>query len=157
METTIPSYLAAKPSRDLIIAAHQQITHQWWETAPERFDLFVSEAVINEIRQGDQVVAEKRLKIVESIPVQVFSEDVKYLIHAYRQRLGLAGSGITDLPYLAYAVAYEMTYLVTWNCRHIANGEVIKRLTLANHELGRHTPVIVTPEELLEDYPGDEL
>ena len=156
METTIPSYLAAKPSRDLITAAHQQITHEWWETASDRFELFVSEAVLNEIREGDPQVAGRRLEFVDRIDALEYSDDVDLLIHIYGRRLGLAGSGITDLPHFAYSVAYEMDYLVTWNCRHIANGEVIKRLTVANLELGRPTPVIVTPEELLAKYPEEE-
>ena len=69
LETTIPSYLAAPPSRDLIIAAHQQITHEWWRTARHRFDLYVSESVMDEIRAGDPATAAFRLQIVKGLPV----------------------------------------------------------------------------------------
>jgi hypothetical protein len=60
-----------------------------------------------------------------------------------------------DLPHVAFAVAYAMDYLVIWNCAHLANGEVIRRLREVNVELQRSTPIIVTPEELLES-PAEE-
>lgn len=72
------------------------------------------------------------------------------LVQAYDQRLGLVGRARADIVHLAFAVAYKMDYVVTWNCRHLANGETIRRLRNANQELQRTTPIIVTPEELLE-------
>ncbi len=155
LETTIPSYLAAYPSRDLVMAAHQQITHDWWRTAHDRFDLYISEAVLDEIRRGDADAAERRLETVADLAVLAFSQDVESLIRTYDRRLGLAGYGRADLPHFAFAVAYKMDYLVTWNCAHIANGQVIRRLLAVNNEIGRPTPVIVTPEELSMTYPGD--
>ncbi len=155
LETTIPSYLAAYPSRDLIIAAHQQITHDWWRDARDRFDLYISEAVLNEIRSGDAEAAARRLEIVEGLPVLELNDDVRNLVHEYDERLGLLERGRADLPHFAFAVGYEMDYLVTWNCRHIANGEIIRRLIHANAKLSRPTPLIVTPEETL-DVPEEE-
>lgn len=156
LETTVPSYLIARPSRDLVTAAHQQITHDWWDTAKERFDLYVSEAVLDEIRAGDPDRAARRMEIVAGLDVLGFSDDVEALVRAYHRRLGLVGSATADLPHFAYAVAYSMDYLVTWNCKHIANGQIIRRLNVVNGELKRATPVIVTPEELLTTFPGDE-
>ena len=156
LETTIPSYLAAHPSRDLIMAAHQQITHDWWLNAKDRFDLYISDAVLNEIRGGDHDAAARRLAIVNGLPVLQLSDDVRNLVHEYDQRLGLVGRARADLPHFAFAVAYQMDYLVTWNCRHIANGEVIRRLLDANAELQRPTPLLVTPEEILSTPDEDE-
>ncbi len=153
LETTIPSYLAAYPSRDLIIAAHQQITHEWWRDAPKRFNLYISEAVLDEIRGGDPDAAVRRLAIVDKLPILELNDDVRALVHAYDQRLGLEGRARADLPHFAFAVAFAMDYLVTWNCAHIANGEIVRRLREANAELNRFTPLIVTPEEILET-PG---
>jgi predicted nucleic acid-binding protein len=149
LETTIPSYLAAHPSRDLVMAAHQQITHDWWLNAHNRFDLYISDAVLGEIRGGDADAAARRLAIVDGLPVLQLNDDVRILVHEYDRRLGLAGRARADLPHFAFAVAYQMDYLVTWNCRHIANGEVIRRLLDANAELQRPTPLLVTPEEIL--------
>lgn len=156
VETTIPSYLVARRSRDLVTAAHQQITDDWWETAKNRFHLYISEAVLDEIRGGDSDYAARRIEAVAELDVLAFSGDVESLIRIYDQRLGLVGSATADLPHFAYAVAYDMDYLVTWNCSHIANGQVIRRLTVVNTEIGRQTPVIVTPEELLPVFPGDD-
>jgi hypothetical protein len=157
IETTIPSYLVARASRDVVIAAHQQITHDWWPTAKERFDLYISEAVLNEIRDGDPAYAAKRLDIVADLDVLAFGDDVAFLTREYERRVVLTGSAITDLAHFAFAVAYRMDYLVTWNCKHIANGQVIRRLAKANDDLGRSTPIIVTPEELLSRlFEGDE-
>lgn len=156
LETTIASYLAAHPSRDLIIAAHQQITHDWWLSARDRFELYISDAVLNEIRGGDPDAARRRLAIIDGLPVLQLNEDVRSLVHEYDRRLGLAGRARADLPHFAFAVAYEMDYLVTWNCRHIANGEMIRRLLDANAALRRPTPLVVTPEEILSTPEEDE-
>ena len=156
LETTIPSYLVARPSRDIIVAAHQQITHDWWRDAREHFDIYISEIVLTEIRIGNPDVATRRLAIVEELPILEINDEVQNLVNIYAQRLGLTGRAQADLPHIAFAAAYAMDYLVTWNCAHIANGAVIRKLLDINLELQRHTPIIVTPEELLE-FPGGEL
>lgn len=89
------------------------------------------------------------MNIIRGLSVLAFTDDVGSLIRQYHARFVLTGSAATDLAHFAYSVAYNIDYLVTWNCRHIANGQVIRRLTKTNHEIGRSTPVIVTPEELL--------
>jgi hypothetical protein len=154
VETTIPSYLAAQPSRDLIVAAHQQITHEWWRDARERFELFVSEAVLAEIRAGDPDMVIRRLELVDGLPILELNNDVRTLVRAYDQHLGLRGRARADVPHFAFAVAYRLDYLVTWNCAHIANGEVIRRLLAVNANLNRTTPLIITPEEILESPEG---
>ncbi|HTG36467.1 MAG TPA: type II toxin-antitoxin system VapC family toxin [Thermoanaerobaculia bacterium] len=148
LETTIPSYLAGRPSRDLIVAAHQQITQEWWSRAKESFSLYISEAVLEEIRAGDPEMATRRLEIVSGLPVLGIRDDVRSLVRVYHGQLGLPPQAGADLVHIAIAVAYEVDYLVTWNCKHIANGQVIRRLLELNRKLGRSTPVIVTPEEL---------
>lgn len=150
IETTIPSYLAAYPSRDLVIAAHQQITHEWWRTAADRFDLYMSEAVLDEIDAGNSDAAARRRSIIEDLRILKSTNDVASLVNVYGSCLGLAGRARADLVHIAFAVAYDMDYLVTWNCRHIANGETILRLNKVSVRLGRATPVIVTPEGMLE-------
>ena len=150
IETTIPSYLAARASGDLIVAAHQKITQDWWKTAQERFNLYVSEAVLAELRAGDPEATKRRLDIIEHLPILAVNEDVRTLTAHYLKNLGLSGKSQADIPHFAFAVSYQMDYLVTWNCSHIANGEMIKRLITVNTVIKRPTPVIVTPEEILE-------
>ena len=155
LETTIPSYLAARPSRDSIIAAHQQITRDWWRDARTYFNVHISEAVLSEIRAGDSEAVARRLAVVEGLPIVETNDDVRSLVYIFDQRLGLTGRAQSDVIHIAFAVAYAMDYLVTWNCAHIANGAVIRRLMDINSELHRRTPIVVTPEEL--PMPGGEL
>jgi hypothetical protein len=89
------------------------------------------------------------MELVADAEVLMFSPDVEALGLEYEQRLGLTGSAVSDLPHFAYSVAYNMDYLLTWNCRHIANGQIIKKLAEVNRTLGRPTPIIVTPDELM--------
>ncbi|OQX05905.1 MAG: hypothetical protein BWK80_51495 [Desulfobacteraceae bacterium IS3] len=149
LESTIPSYLASLPSRDLIAAAHQQITHEWWLKARSYFEIYVSEAVLEEIRRGDPDAAVRRLAFVEKIPILALTDDVKSVADTYYKELGLPSKARLDVIHIAYAVVYESDYLLTWNCNHIANGVVIRKLQALNRTLGHKTPVIVTPEELL--------
>ena len=79
LETTVISYLTAKPSRDLIIAAHQELTNEQWENRRKHFDLFVSQLVIQEVKAGDKNASQKRLSILEPIPLLELNEDVTSL------------------------------------------------------------------------------
>ena len=150
LETTVPSYLVARSSRDLVTAAHQQITHEWWRVARHRYELFISASVLDEIRRGDPDAAARRLALVEGLPVVEVNEDVSSLFEIYNKELGLPKRAEVDVLHIAFAVGFGMDYLLTWNCAHIANGEVVRRLLQVNETLGKPTPVIVTPEELLE-------
>jgi len=154
VETSVISYLAAHSSRDLVVAAHQQITHEWWQTAFERFDLFVSQLVIREISKGDPAVAQRRLALSSNLAILTVTARAEELVKVYGQRLGLAANAHADLLHIATAVDAMTDYLVTWNCSHIANGQVVRRLMAVNNELGVSTPLITTPEALLD--PGDQ-
>ena len=149
VETTIPSYLAAEPSRDVVIAGRQRVTHEWWQSAFDRFQLFTSQAVIAEIQMGDPKAAAKRLQIMSRLPVLALTDEIGRLASMYQVELGLPGR-LADTQHVAFAVHHEMDYLVTWNCAHIANGAIIRRLMKTNERLGLFTPLIVTPDELVE-------
>ena len=112
--------------------------------------MYISEAVLTEIRLGDPEAAARRLAVVEGLPVAEINDEVRQLVHIYAQRLGLAARAQADLPHIAFAVAYGMDFLITWNCAHLANRVVIRRLLDLNSELHRYTPMIITPEDLLE-------
>jgi predicted nucleic acid-binding protein len=155
VETTIPSYLIARPSRDLVVAGHQQITIEWWERSRDHFELFISEAVLEEIRAGDAELARRRLDEVGELPILRIDEECRRLADVYSARLGLHAGAQADIVHIATAVAYELDYLVTWNCRHIANGRIIRRLMATNDEIGLRTPLILTPEELLYGWEGE--
>jgi len=115
VETTIPSYLAAFPSRDLVTAANQQITHEWWRTAHQRFELAVSDAVVGEISAGDAAMAAKRLELVSNLRLLLLDDEVVRLVDFYKSRLGMPKKAESDLFHLAFAVRYSVDYLVAWN------------------------------------------
>jgi predicted nucleic acid-binding protein len=148
LETTVISYLAARPSRDVIVLAHQEITRQWWGTR-QRFDLYVSTVVLEEAALGDPEVARERLRYVEALPVLAASERIEQVAAAYFRELRFPDKAIRDAAHLAFACANSVDYLLTWNCAHIANAALRRQLTRLNERLGLPTPTICTPEELL--------
>lgn len=150
METTIISYLTARPSRDVVVAGHQETTREWWETARPRHDLLVSEVVLRELQAGDPAAATLRMQKVQGIPLLGFNDDIRSLAHIYQADLQLPPKAGNDILHIAFTVSYELDYLLTWNCAHIANGPTIKRLSAINDRFGRPTPLLLTPEELLE-------
>jgi len=96
----------------------------------------------------DPAIAARRLEVVEGLPVLRLRDGVRSLVRIYLVELGLPPQAAADAVHIAFAVAYQLDYLVTWNCKHIANGQVIQRLVAVNRRLGRATPIILTPEEL---------
>ncbi|MBM4039924.1 MAG: type II toxin-antitoxin system VapC family toxin [Planctomycetes bacterium] len=154
VETSVLSYLAARPSRDLLIAAHQQVTHEWWGVARERFALCASDLVVQEARKGDPEAAARRLAYIRGVPLLDLTEDVRRLAGAYQKRTGLSADARVDLMHVALAVVHAIDYLVTWNCAHIANEQVTRRIADVNREQGLFMPLIVTPEVFLQIMPG---
>lgn len=150
LETTIVSYYTSKPSRDIIVLAHQEITQEWWPKAVRKFNVFISEIVIEEAGMGDEEAAKKRLEELKSFPHLELSDKVENLAQVYMERLEIPEKSFRDAAHLAVASVYDIDYLVTWNCAHLANGEVIKKLMKINKSFDIQTPIICTPEELME-------
>jgi predicted nucleic acid-binding protein len=153
IETSIISYLTARPSRDLIVAAHQQRTHEWWDQRRADFDLFVSQPVIQEAGLGDQQAAGKRLEVLSAIPTLALNDEATVLARTLLEARVLPEKATQDALHIAIATVHRIDYLMTWNCRHLANAEVIKQLGRVCRAGGREPPVICTPEELLGDEP----
>lgn len=151
VESSVISYLAARPSRDLVIAAHQQVTRQWWSDAGSRFDLVISPIVQEEVARGDAELARERLAAIKDLVVLAASDEVLSRVREFTGRLGLPEKALADLFHIAYAVVYEVDFLVTWNCAHIANPHVLRRLRDLSHDRSFFLPTIVTPDSLLED------
>lgn len=151
VETSVISYLISRPSRDLVVAAHQEVTRQWWTAAAVRFDLLISPMVQDEIAQGDPDAVRARLAASINLRVLPFSDSVLGRVRELRSRLGLPDKALADVYHIAYCIAYEVDFLATWNCAHIANPHVLRRLRDLSGELAFFLPTVVTPESLLED------
>jgi len=156
IETTVVSYYTSKPSRDIIVLAHQEITRQWWPMAIRRYNVFISEVVIEEASFGDPEAAKRRLKELKDFPHLEFfphlelNDKVEEMAQVYMERLYIPEKSFRDAAHLAVASVHNIDYLVTWNCTHLANGEVIKKLMKINESFCIPTPIICTPEELME-------
>ncbi len=151
IETSVVSYLTSKPSRDIIVAARQQITTDWWENVLfQNFEPCISDAVIAECERGDSVAAAKRLNKLTDIKVLTLCDQTTELASIYFNTLQLPQNAKIDAIHLAAAVLNRCDYIASWNCKHIANGRVIRLIQEENRARGLHTPVICTPEELKE-------
>jgi hypothetical protein len=150
LETTIPGYLTARPSRDLVTAAHQQITREWWDTRRHAFDLFVSQMVIDEASAGDQEAATRRLEVLLPLPLLAPHAEGAELAQALIEQVPLPVSAAADALHIAIAVVNGMDYLLTWNCTHIANAVLRSQIEAVCRSKGFEVPIICTPDELLE-------
>ena len=147
VETSVISYLTALPSRDLVLAAHQQVTREWW-SGRDRFELLVSDAVLAEITRGDDVAAARRLAVLEGISVLSATAPAQALARAFLQAAAMPSNAAIDAVHVAVAAAHGVDFLVTWNCAHIANAVVREKIEAVCRAAGFRPPVICTPLEL---------
>lgn len=149
IETTIPSYLTAWPSRDLIIAGHQQLTKEWWQTRRGEFELCISQFVLDEASAGDAQAAQERMAILNPLPLLDISEAVLYLATTILQTGIIPGKAARDAAHIAISAVHGIDFLLTWNCAHIANAQIVKQVQAICSQHGFTCPLICTPEELM--------
>lgn len=149
IETSILGYLTARPTDNLILAANMKITQDWWFNRSSLFDLYISEIVLEEITQGDTEIAKKRLNAVQNIPFLSVDETALSLAEQFLLKSNLPVKAGTDAVHIAIATIHSMNYLLTWNCKHIANAQIQKKLTQISFEFGYEMPTICTPYELI--------
>lgn len=149
IETTIPSYLAGRPSRDLVIAGNQELTREWWDGRREDFDLYVSQFVLDEANDGDADAARRRLDVLDGLAELEINDEAVRLAEKLVSEGIVPSKAATDAAHIAIAAVNEMDYLLTWNCRHIANAEIMKRIYSLCEGAGYSCPVLCTPAELM--------
>jgi predicted nucleic acid-binding protein len=149
LETTVVSYLTARPSRDLIQAAHQRITLEWWESRAPDFELYASQLVVREASLGDPEFARERLRRIEGIPLLDVNEAATRLAEALLSEGPMPTKAADDALHLALAAVHGMDYLLTWNCRHLANAEMADAAGRVIRKQGFGPPRVCTPEELM--------
>ena len=151
IETSVVSYLTALPSRDVIVVGHQQITDKWWRTKRQSFDLFASQLVLREARAGNEKMAERRLTALEQATLLEVTEDALKLSERLVNKGPLPEKAAEDALHIAIAVVNGMDYLMTWNCKHIANAKMRNKINQICRMEGYEPAIICTPEELLGD------
>jgi hypothetical protein len=143
------SYLTARLSSDLIMVAHQKLTCDWWENHRAAFELYTSQLVIREARRGDPQTAKKRLTALQGISVVPLNKEVFDLADIIVNQQALPKESHADALHISAAILYEMDYLLSWNCRHIANAEIQKKIAQIIHHEGYNMPILCTPEVLM--------
>jgi hypothetical protein len=149
VETTIVSYLTARPSRDLLTAAHQQVTQDWWAHRRPKFDLYVSQFVVTEVSAGDPEAARQRLALLDGIPLLSPNETALRLAEDLVRNGPIPKKAAADAAHIALATVHGMDFLLTWNCTHIANAEMRVAMEAACQGRGLLLPILCTPEELM--------
>ncbi len=155
IETSIPSYLTARPSRDIRAAAWQQITAQWWGEARDQYELFTSALVITEASDGHPEAAARRLEALQGIAELVIDKEIQAFSEKLIAEGGIPEVAKADALHVAVAAVHGMDYLLTWNCRHIDNATrkpIIRAICVAS---GYFYPEICTPMELLPEDNND--
>jgi hypothetical protein len=150
IESTVISYLTAKPSRDLVVAAHQQITREWWDFALPKLTPFISQFVVNEISFGDPLASKARLNVCSGISLLEMTQDVNHLAKLYFNAIRIPEKAKADAYHLALATWHGLDFMVSWNCTHIASGRVRSIVEQINDDNNLASPTICTPEELME-------
>jgi predicted nucleic acid-binding protein len=157
VETSVISYLAARPSRDLVTVARQQITHDWWRRRRPHFEVFVSQLVLDEARAGDPEAATRRADLLADLPlVEITSLAVGLARRLIEAAGGLPQRAGADALHIATAACHGLDYLLTWTAAHIANAEYRPRVERTCRAHGYEPPVLCTPDELMgEETAGD--
>ena len=153
IETTVVSYLTARPNRDVVIAGHRQVTHEWWDTRRENYELCVSQLVLGEAGAGDAQAAQERLAVLQTTTVLETTAAALELAKELIQAGALPAKAADDAVHIAVAATHAVPYLLTWNCRHLANATMRPMIESVCAAKGYKAPIICTPEELLETVP----
>lgn len=150
VETSVVSYLVGRTGGDVIQISHQKITKAWW-TVRSGYSLYVSDLVLQEAAAGDANAAGRRLAVIERLPVLHISDETIDLATEIMRATRLPKKANADALHIALASTHGMDYLVSWNCRHIANVLLRGKIDAACRTLGLEPPAICTPEEILGD------
>ena len=149
IETSIVSYLTARPTNDLLGAAWQRATVDWWDTQRNRFDLYTSDVTLEEAARGDSKAAERRLAILSGMPILSITEAVAGLSKALLEGKALPAKALDDALHIAVSAVHGVDYLLTWNFRHLDNAETKPVIRSVCAACGYTSPEICTPQELM--------
>lgn len=155
IETSIPSYLTARPSHDVRSIAWQQLTIQWWEQEKDKYELFISELVVKEASSGNQDAAQRRLDSLRSITELVVDPETESLAEKLIVDGGFPVVAEIDALHVAIATVQKIDLFLTWNCRHINNAETKPIVRAICLKAGYTCPEICTPQELLREDMND--
>ncbi len=149
IETSIFGHLTARPTDNLIVAANVKMTQDWWNEHRCSFTLYASEIVEDEAGKGDPQMASQRLNLLQPLMLLELTEEAFQLSQAFLNQSSLPQKASNDALHMALATVYNLDYLLTWNCKHMANAQIQRKLAQISFDLGYTLPVICTPYELI--------
>lgn len=152
LDTTIPSFLIASLSTDFMKARMQRITRMWWARYRPRCDIFVSDLVLSEARAGRPDFVSKRVAALESIDAVCLSDHSQVLCDSLLADGLIPQNARADAKHIAYAATNSVRFLLTWNCKHLANRIILRRVTQRCESLGFRCPQVCTPETMMRLY-----
>ena len=153
IETSIVSYLRQRPSPQVIAAARQLLTRQWWDEERKTYELVTSQYVLDEAAAGDPVLAAERLESLDGIPLLPLDAQIGVIANEIMSRAILPPRALIDALHIAAVAHHKVQYLLTWNCTHIANAKILPRIRDVLTALGCPIPILCTPEEMVNDDP----
>ena len=151
IETSIVSYLTARPSRDVVTLARQELTREWWNSRRQRHDLFTSDVVVGEASEEDDEAARQRLDALQGIEELETTPEAEDLASALLEKGPLPEKAAVDALHIGISATEGIEYLLTWNCTHIANAAMRKPIEEICRTKGVEAPIMCTPEELMEE------
>ena len=151
VETSVISYLTSRPSRDLVVAGHQQVTQDWWERRRSSFRLVVSELVVGEAEAGDVEASRKRSEVLDGLELLEVSDEAGELARELVDQGPLPEKAVEDAVHIAIAVTDGVEYLLTWNHKHLANAAMTESIETICRGNAYEPSILCTPEDLLEE------
>jgi hypothetical protein len=155
LDTSVPSYLTARWARDLATLRRQRITCLWWNGHRVRFDLFVSLRVRAEARAGNPEAATRRMEVISPLALIEPTEEAEKLAALILKETRLPDRARADAEHMGIAATAGMDYLLTWNCKHLANSDIRKKVTRTCKRSGFTAPELCTPEDILRRYRNE--
>src|SRR5207253_2994754 len=130
-----------------------QVTHEWWDTRSKNYELCVSQLVLDEAGAGDAQAAQERLVVLQPMLVIETTAEALELAKELLQAGALPAKAADDALHIAVAATKAIPFLLTWNCRHLANAVMRPVIETVCKAKGFKAPIICTPEELLGSKP----
>ncbi len=152
IETSIPSYYC-ETRTDSQAVVWRNWTQHWWDFKRQSYEAFISPAVLDEIDTGDYPTKRDVLALVADMAVLPFENEVWEIVKTYIDHSLMPANPGGDALHLAMASYHKCDFLLTWNCRHLANANKFQHIRVINGMLGLHVPSLVTPLELLGEEP----
>jgi predicted nucleic acid-binding protein len=155
IETSVLSYLTSRPHADIVVAGHQEVTKVWWTSVANSFELVASELVVQEASAGDSSAAQLRLQALRGVDLLELDETALDLAQRLVDSGAIPANAVEDAIHVAICAAHGIEYLVTWNCRHIANAVMRGQIESVCRSAQLEPPIICTPDELAGTYGGN--